>query len=78
MSGKAFTEPKGRATRARNESGDPSRMSPVLQWTLVIIAGLAVMAAIFYFGRDVRSDLGGGHSGAPVDVAAVVIDAPSS
>lgn len=79
MSGKAVTAPKGRATRARNQDLDGSSFfGPTMQWILVIVAALAIMAGIFYFGRDVRSDLGGGggHSGAPADVPAVVLDAP--
>lgn len=78
MSGKAVTAPKGRATRARNEAvGGRSFFGPTLQWVLVIVATLAVLGAIYYFAGDVRSDLGGGggHSGAPADVPAVVLDA---
>lgn len=79
MSGSAITEPKGRATRARNDAANGrSLMGPTMQWFLVIVAGLAILGGIFYFGRDVRSNFGGGgggHSGAPVDAPTVVIDA---
>jgi len=78
MSGKAVTAPKGRATRAQNDDVSArSFIGPTMQWVLVILAALAVMAAIFFFGRDFRSDFGGGgHSGAPADVPAVVFNAP--
>ena len=64
MSGSAVTPPKGRATRARNQAGrGRTIIGPKLQWVLVIIAALVVFGVIFYFGRDVRSDLNG--SGLP-------------
>lgn len=77
MSGSAITEPKGRATRARNsDASGRSFMGPTMQWVLVVIVGLAIIGGIFYFGRDVRSNFGGGgHSGAPAEVPAVVVDA---
>lgn len=66
MSKSAVTPPKGRATRARNDSGGRRTViGPKLQWVLVVLAGLAVMGAIFYFGRDVQSN----HNGAPADAA---------
>jgi len=46
-------------------------MSSTMQWTLVIILGLIVMAAIFYFGRNVQSTV---HSGAPAAVEVVAVD----
>ncbi|MGB3736185.1 MAG: hypothetical protein WA964_14600 [Ilumatobacter sp.] len=71
MSGSAVTPPKGRATRARNDSsGGRSVISPKLQWLLAIVLALGVMGAVFYFGRDVRSD----YNGAPAEAPAVVID----
>jgi hypothetical protein len=79
MSGSAVTAPKGRATKARNdEDGGRSFMGPTMQWVLVVVAALAIMGGIFYFGRGARSDLGGGggRSGAPADAPAVVIDTP--
>ncbi len=58
MSRSAVTPPKGRATRARSEGGrGRTFISPKLQWALAIVALLLVLAAIFYFGRDVKSDL---------------------
>ena len=79
MSGSSVTAPKGRATRARNDDASGrSFIGPTMQWVLVIVAGLAIMGGLFYFGRDVRSDLGGGgHSGAPADAPAVVLDEPA-
>lgn len=74
MSGSAVTPPKGRATRARNDGGRSRRfISPKLQWTLAILGMLLVLAAIFYFGRDVKSDLNGaGVPSASTSTAAVV------
>lgn len=72
MSGSAVTPPKGRATRARNDSsGRRSVIGPKLQWMLVIVGGLAVMGALLYFGRDIQSDYNGEG---PSDVATVVAD----
>jgi len=77
MSGSAITPPKGRATKARNEdAGGRSFMGPIMQWALVIVAALAILGGILYFGRGVQSNYGGGHSGAPADAPAVVIGAP--
>lgn len=74
MSRSAVTPPKGHATRARNDnSRGRSIINPKLQWTLVILLSLAVMAGVFYFGRDVRSDYNGaGPSGATVAPAVAV------
>lgn len=70
MSGSAVTPPKGRATRSRNDSaGRRSLLNPKLQWTLVVLGGLAVLGAIFYFGRDIQSD----YNGAGLDDPAVVV-----
>lgn len=79
MSGSAVTEPKGRATRARNDDvGGRSFFGPTMQWFLVVVAACAIMAGIFYLARDVRSSGGGGgHSGAPAVVTSVVADAPA-
>jgi hypothetical protein len=73
MSGSAVTPPKGRATRARNDRvRGRSFISPKLQWALVIVAVLLVFAAIFYFGRDVKSDLNGAEVPmGPTDTAVV-------
>lgn len=80
MSGSAVTEPKGRATKARNEDARRrSFMGPMMQWLLLIITALAIIGGIFYVGRNVRSNFGGGGGGhgAPADVPAVVVDAPT-
>jgi len=65
--GKGYTAPKGRPTV--HNTGQPTgrRMSSTMQWTLVIIVFLVVMAVIFYVGRDFRGlgPGGGGHSGSP-------------
>ena len=70
-SGSARTAPKGRATPTRRTSdGGRTFLTPVIQWILVAIAGIAVLVAIIYFGSDI-GDGGGGvnHSGlAPVAV----------
>jgi hypothetical protein len=78
MNESAFTAPKGRATKARNDDdGRRPFLGPTMQWVLVVVAALAIMVGVFYLGRDVRSNTGGGgHSGAPADAPAVVIDAP--
>ena len=63
--GSARTAPKGHATRARN-SGVAQRtlLTPTVQWILVALLGLMVVAAIIYFGSDIGSGGGGGdHSG---------------
>lgn len=75
MSRSAVTPPKGRATRARNDRArGRSIINPKLQWALVIIAALLVFVAIFYFGRDVKSDLNGaGMSGEPISTTAVAV-----
>jgi len=78
-SGSARTAPKGKATPTRN-SGDGGQtfFTPTIQWILVVIAGLAVLGAIIYFGSDIGDgggDEGVNHSGlAP---AAVVDESPS-
>ena len=63
--GSARTAPKGKATPTRNAVDDGRTfLTPTIQWILVVIAGLAVVGAIIYFGSDL-SDGGGGvdHSG---------------
>ena len=51
-------------------------MTPTMQWVIVTIIGLVIIGAIFYFGRDVTSNLGGGHSGAPATVELVEVIEP--
>lgn len=68
MSGSAVTEPKGRATRARNEDARRrSLIGPTLQWVLIVLALLAVVGAVLWFSRDVRSDVASAY-GAAADV----------
>lgn len=70
-SGSARTAPKGRATPGRYSSGGGgSLLTPTVQWILVTLVGLLILAAIVYFGSDL-GDGGGGvnHSGlAPASV----------
>ncbi|MFK7919664.1 MAG: hypothetical protein AB8G14_16435 [Ilumatobacter sp.] len=78
MSKASTTAPKGRATRARNEAVGGNRFfGPTMQWVGIVVVALIVMAGIFYFGRDFRSNTGGGHSGAPADGVAAVVHAPT-
>jgi multidrug efflux pump subunit AcrA (membrane-fusion protein) len=44
-----------------------------MQWVLVALIGLLVLAAIFYFGRDARTTVTGT---APADVT--VVEAPAA
>ncbi len=74
MSGSAVTPPKGRATRARNDVRGRSSIGSKLQWTLALAVALVVLGAIFYFGRDVRSDYNGAGTSSPaIDVPALVL-----
>jgi hypothetical protein len=66
-SGKAYTAPKGRPTVHPTAGGSRHGLSPVMQWLLALIVFLAVLGAIFYFGRGFRTAGGGGHSGLPAD-----------
>ncbi len=51
--GSGRTAPKGKATPARNSGGgERAILSPTIQWILVAIVGLLVIAAIIYFGSD--------------------------
>ncbi len=69
MSGSAFTAPKGRATRSRNDAAGGRRfITPKLQWALVILAAALALGAFFYLGSDVRSDYNGVG---PVDSPAI-------
>ena len=79
-SGSARTAPKGKATPTRNSvDGGQTFFTPTIQWILVVIAGLAVVGAIIYFGSDIGDGGGDGgvnHSGlAP---AGVVAESPSA
>ena len=74
-----MTAPKGHATAARNAANERSRrISPTMEWIIAAIVISAVIAAIVYFGRDIRSSTGG-HSGAPADAPVeVVTDLPGA
>lgn len=68
--GSARTAPKGHATPARNSDvGGRNLLTPTVQWILVVLVGLLVMAVIFYFGSDLGSGGGGGDDStfAPTD-----------
>ena len=60
--GKGYTAPKGRPTVHNTGQATGRRMSSTMQWTLVIVVFLIVMAVIFYVGRDFRG-LGPGDVG---------------
>lgn len=79
MNKASVTAPKGRATRAQNDVAGGNRFfGPTLQWVGILVVALIVMVGIFYFGRDFRSDYGGGgHSGAPADAVSTVVHTPS-
>ncbi len=50
-----------------------------MEWIIAVIVITGIIAAIFYFGRDIRSSTGGGHSGAPADAPVeVVVDLPAA
>ncbi len=69
----SVTPPKGKATRSRADNPNGGTfLTPAMQWLLVVLAGIAIIGAILYFGRDLRSNTGGGHSGAPVAAVATV------
>jgi hypothetical protein len=74
-SGKGYTAPKGRPT-VHPTGEDTSRwMSSTMEWVLAGIVFIAILGAIFYFGRDFNSGGGGGgHSGLPVEAPIVQLD----
>jgi len=58
--GSARTAPKGRATPGRHTAeGARTLLTPAVQWILVTLVGLLIIAAIIYFGSDL-GDGGGG------------------
>jgi hypothetical protein len=65
---KGYTEPKGRPTTHNTGVGRSKRISPMVEWLLVGIVFVAVMAGLFYFGRSLNS----GGSGAIEAPAAFV------
>ena len=71
-SGSARTAPKGRATPGRHSSdGGGSLLTPTLQWILVTLVGLLVIAAIIYFGSDLGDGGGGGDQSGPAPTSIV-------
>lgn len=78
-SGSARTAPKGRATPARHSSGGGggSLLTPTVQWILVTLVGLLVIAAIIYFGSDL-GDGGGGVDHSGLSPASVVERSPGA
>jgi hypothetical protein len=77
-SGSARTAPKGHATPTQSPDGEGRTFfTPTIQWILVVLAGLAIIGGIIYFGSDIGDGGGGGgnHSGlAP----AAVVNEPAS
>ncbi len=69
--GKGYTAPKGRPTVHHTGGERTSRISGTMEWIIAGIVFLAILGAIFYFGRDVNSGGGGGHNGLPADAPVV-------
>lgn len=60
--GKSYTPPKGRATRRRDERrGARRRIPPTLEWILVCLALVALLAIAWWF--SLRDGGGGPHTG---------------
>lgn len=68
--GKGYTAPKGRPTVHPTNGGTSRRMTSTMEWVLAAIVFIAILGAIFYFGRDFNSG-GGGVSGLPADAPTV-------
>ena len=76
-SGSAVTAPKGRATASRGATSERgSRLSPTMEWVIALVVVLVVLVGVFLIWGDVRTPLGGGHSGlGPIEPSAgVVVD----
>jgi hypothetical protein len=71
--GKGYTEPKGRPTVHNTGDKTSRRMSSTIEWVLAGIVFIAILGAVFYFGRDFNSG-GGGYSGLPTDAPIVQLD----
>lgn len=61
--GKAYTAPKGRPTTHNYGAVKRSRLSSRMEWVLALLAFIAVLGAIFYFGAGWGP--GGGGGGGP-------------
>lgn len=73
--GKGYTAPKGRPTVHRTGADRTRRMSATMEWVLAGMVFVAILGAIFYFGRDFSSPSGGGgHSGLPAEAPIVQLD----
>ena len=71
--GSARTAPKGRATRPRNADTSGARwLNSTAQRILVMLAGLAILGAIIWFGSDIGDDIGGDQGGPLPSPAATV------
>ncbi len=76
--GSARTAPKGRATPTRNSGGGGSTfLTPTIQWILVALAGLVVLAAVIYFASDI-GDGGGGVDDSGLAPVAVLTESESA
>lgn len=66
-SSKSYTAPKGRATTSGVSDERRLRLSPTMEWVLLILAAIVVITVIIYFGRDIAGGGGGGgHNGAAI------------
>jgi hypothetical protein len=68
--GKGYTAPKGRPTVHRTGKERARRFSSTTEWVLAGIVFVAILGAIFYFGRNF-STAGGGGTGLPVEAPVV-------
>ena len=70
--GKGYTAPKGRPT-VHHTGDERSRwLSGTVEWIVAGLVFIAILGAIFYFGRDFNSGGGGGgHNGLPADAPIV-------
>jgi len=55
---KAYTAPKGRPTVHNVPGASNRRFSSTVEWIVAIVVFLLILAAIFYFGRNFRSETG--------------------
>ena len=69
--GKGYTAPKGRPTVHHTGKERTRRFSSTTEWLLAGIAFIAILGAIFYFGRDFNTPSGG--TGLPADAPVVQV-----